>query len=69
METFTELTATPYCDGSSYKPDFTETLEGDNYPIEMDETGFPIMPACLRRTSLKLVVNNPPRITIKEEAA
>jgi hypothetical protein len=25
-------------------------LQGDDYPIEMDGDGYPIMPACLRRT-------------------
>ena len=55
---------------TGYQPNFTETPQGADYPIEMDETGFPIMPACLRRTpQLKLIVSNPPRITIKEEAA
>jgi hypothetical protein len=25
-------------------------LQGDDYPIEMDADGYPIMPACLRRS-------------------
>ncbi len=46
------------------------TLQGDDYQLDYYEDGYPKLPACLdRRKPLKLVVNNPPRGTIKEEAA
>ena len=46
------------------------TLEGDDYPLEYYDDGYPRLPECLRRAPLvKLVVNNAPRDTIKEEAA
>ena len=45
-------------------------LEGDDYQLDYYEDGYPKLPACLdRRKPPKLVVNNPPRDTIKEEAA
>jgi hypothetical protein len=54
----------------TYTPEFTEVLKGDDYPIEFDADGDPIMPACLRRKpELKLVVNNKPTDTAKETAA
>ena len=46
----------------------TRDLQGD-YPLKYYDDGFPRLPECLRRATPKLVVNNPPRDTIKEEAA
>jgi hypothetical protein len=42
--------------------------QGDDYPLEFHEDGYPKLPECLRR-NLKLVVNNPPADTRKEQAA
>jgi hypothetical protein len=39
--------------GDDLKPsplDVKLVLLGDDYPIEMDADGYPVMPACLRRT-------------------
>ena len=42
--------------------------QGD-YQLKYYDDGYPRLPECLQRTPVKLVVNNPPRFTIKEEAA
>ena len=37
------------------------------YPLKYYDDGYPRLPECLRRTSLKLVVNNPPRTQSKRK--
>jgi hypothetical protein len=55
---------------TSFKPDYTEVLKGDDVEVGTYPDGFPILPACLRRAPmLKLVVDNKPTDTTKEEAA
>ena len=54
----------------AYQTNFTEVLKGDDITIGTYPDGYPIMPACLRREPLlKLVVNNLPADTSKDEAA
>jgi hypothetical protein len=36
----------------SYKPNFTETVQGDAYPLKSHEDGYPKLPACLDRSFL-----------------
>lgn len=43
-----QVASTPPPAGT-YKPEFTETLEGDDYPLEYYEDGYPKLPACLDR--------------------
>ena len=46
--------------GEAYRPEFTETLHGDDYQLNYNENGYPELPAFLdRRPKLKLVVSNP----------
>ena len=62
----TEREVTDLCETESE----SKPLQGDDYQLEYYEDGYPKLPACLdRRKPPKLVVNNPPRDTIKEEAA
>jgi hypothetical protein len=58
---------TPAPNEESFKPSYTGTLKGDDYPIEMDADGDPIMSACLRRTEeIELI---PTLLADAEEAA
>jgi hypothetical protein len=51
-------------------PTVGQPLQGNDYQLDYYEDGFPVMPPCLRREpALKLVVNNKPGDTSKEEAA
>jgi hypothetical protein len=56
-------------DSAGYKPDFDVVLSGDDFPIGTYPDGYPVMPKCLQRKPLRLVVNNKPPNTSKEAAA
>ena len=51
-------------------PTVGQPLQGNDYQLDYYKDGFQVMPPCLRREpALKLVVNNKPGDTSKEEAA